>query len=117
MQAAGRFLQVVRESRGYSRTQVAAACETSEAQIMRIEAGKIDTRSSLIFAIVDYLGASAENLRRLIVDPKATAEDGERMALALLDSSEIAALIRTATPSRRREIAERLRQMADDLED
>ena len=78
--AAGAYLRFFREQQGMSRIKVAANVGTSENQIIRIESGEVDTRTSLFFAIASEVKANAIDLMHLILDPNATEDDGIQAA-------------------------------------
>lgn len=78
--AAGAYLRTLREARHYSRARLASAAGTHPSQIERIEKGEQDSRGSLLFAIVQALQGSVEQVGLLILDESATAEDGMRLA-------------------------------------
>lgn len=100
MVAAGSYLRALREARHLSRAQVAAEAGTNEAQIVRIEKGEIDTRSSLLLRFAHYVRASADQLMQLVVNEDATAEDGQDLAdvwlshVAEYDDRDVLAVIR-----------------------
>jgi hypothetical protein len=66
-----------------SRVELAGKVKTNESQIIRIEAGTIDTRSSLLFAIIDAVRGDPNHIRRLM-NSKATTEDARQLAQAVL---------------------------------
>lgn len=84
IQAAGSYLRVLREARGISRDAVARAANTSESQIVRIELGKQETRSSMLLTFVQLVGGSAEELAVLLLNTAADAAVGEQHARSWL---------------------------------
>lgn len=84
MVAAGMYLWTLRAARGMSRTEVAAAAGTNEAQIERIEKGRIDTRGSLLFRVLSVVGGDAQQLYELTLDEYAAAEQGREVAFSWL---------------------------------
>jgi transcriptional regulator with XRE-family HTH domain len=60
----GAYLRALREQRGLSRAAVAAALNTGERVIYRIEGGEGDTRSSLLLRYAALVGASGDDLLR-----------------------------------------------------
>lgn len=80
LEAAGAYLQTLREFHGLSRADIASAAGTNEAQVIRIEKGEIDTRGSLLLRFLQSVQGSAEELLRLITSANATAEEGRRAA-------------------------------------
>lgn len=81
--AVGAYLQYLRDGLGMSRVELAGKVKTNESQIIRIEAGTIDTRSSLLFAIIDAVRGDPNHIRRLM-NSKATTEDARQLAQAVL---------------------------------
>jgi transcriptional regulator with XRE-family HTH domain len=92
VQAAGSYLRVLREARGISRDAIAEAAATSVSQILRIERGQQETRSSVLLMFVQMVGGSTEELAALLLDAKADADIGEQRARAW-------AVLTTPTPS------------------
>ncbi len=64
---AGMYLRERREARGLSVRAVARHLQTSKSQVDRIEAGEIDTRSSLLIRYARLVGANMERLAALFV--------------------------------------------------
>jgi len=90
MVAAGAYLRTLREARGLTRDEVAYQIGTNGVQVMRIEKGEVDTRGSLLMALARRVQANVDQLSRLLLDDKATAEDGQQLATRWLSSHEIA---------------------------
>lgn len=85
MIAIGAYLETLRKHHGWTRADVAVRLCTHESQIERVENGKHDTRSSLLFALVHLVGGDLEQVSKLVLDKNATEKDGQREALTLLD--------------------------------
>lgn len=65
LKAVGAYLQQLREEKGMSRTQAAAALRTSESQVYVVETGKSNPRATFIFDYGALLGANGEYLMEL----------------------------------------------------
>lgn len=94
MQAAGAYLSTLREALGLKPYRLAKMLGTSSSQIERIEAGEIETRSSLLFAFVDAVQGNPEQVMKLVLDKHATAEQGKAVAEAWLSDKERAEIER-----------------------
>jgi transcriptional regulator with XRE-family HTH domain len=73
LSAIGAYLREHREARGLSATQVAAALDTSESAIRRIENGRGETRAGLLMRYGALVGASGDELMRLYTQEKVPA--------------------------------------------
>ncbi len=80
--AIGNYLRTMREFHSLSRIDVAKKIRTSEQQVLRIEAGEIDTRASLLLEFVNAVQGNAEDLRWLVERKMSTAEEGRKLAHA-----------------------------------
>lgn len=80
LKAAGAYIWYLREQYDLSREEVAAAAGTSDVQIMRIEKGEIDTRGSLLFAVIRIVRGNADDVSQLMHSPNATLTDGRQLA-------------------------------------
>lgn len=78
--AVGAYLRKLREERGLSRADVIRRVDTNEGQIVRIEAGEVDTRASLFVALTRVLNCNLQHIQDLMLDESATAEDGRALA-------------------------------------
>lgn len=78
--AVGEYLRTLREASGLTVAEVAARVGIDASQIWRIERGKSDPRASILFRFVAVVNGSVEDVALLINNPRATAEDGERLA-------------------------------------
>jgi transcriptional regulator with XRE-family HTH domain len=78
--AVGAYLRFLREAQGLSATEVAERAGTNQSQIWRIDNWKSDTRGTLLFAYIRAVNGDANDIARLINNPKATIEDGETLA-------------------------------------
>ena len=87
MIATGAYIWQLRETAGLTRDEVAYISGTNNVQVMRIEKGQIDTRGSLLLAIVKNLNGSAEHIAQLLLDKNATAEQGRTLAQEWLADS------------------------------
>lgn len=67
IKAVGQYLKQRREEKGFSRDQIAEMIGTSNAQILRIERGGIDTRGSLLLRFVRAIEGSADDVIRLLL--------------------------------------------------
>ena len=81
----GAYLRMLREYQRRSRVEVAAAVGTNESQLLKIEAGTIDTRGSLLLRLVWVLHGSSEEVMTLLTDPTATTDQAQEMAVAWLE--------------------------------
>lgn len=63
--AVGSYLKFLRNERRLSLADIASACGTNETQIIRIEAGRIDTRASLLMRIINVVKGDASDVLRL----------------------------------------------------
>ena len=88
MEAVGTYLRTLRDAHGLTRTDVAAEAGTNESQVQRIEAGEIDTRSSLLMRFVQAVAGNPYDVYELSVSNEATAEDGRARAQAWLSQPE-----------------------------
>ena len=79
--ALGAYLRRLRELRGLSRARVVQTIgiTASENQIMRIENGEIDTRSTMLLHLLQVLQGSIEHASVLVLNPH-TADEGRRLA-------------------------------------
>jgi transcriptional regulator with XRE-family HTH domain len=78
--AAGAYLENLRNQQRRSRAEIARLLKTSESQIQRIEAGEIDTRSSLLFGFARAVKANFLHLARLLLDDKASDDEVARFS-------------------------------------
>lgn len=84
-QAAGAYLRVLREARGLTQQEVATQIGlTNYQQIYRIETGSHDTSATTLLAFGRAVGGQAEDIERLMLEPKATVMDGIMQAQARL---------------------------------
>lgn len=65
--SAGTYLRVIRERRDISRSDVAKKIHASVQTVANIENGEKEPRGSLLFAFVDAVGASVEDVKRLML--------------------------------------------------
>jgi transcriptional regulator with XRE-family HTH domain len=86
--AVGAYIRTLREARRLTRDAVAELVNTSVSQLVRIEAGEQDTRSTLLARIIAAVGGSASHVQKLIVDGNATEEDGKRLAHTAIKTLE-----------------------------
>lgn len=81
MQAVGAYLWELRRRKGVSRATVGKALgDVDHSQIERIEKGQTDTRGSLLLAFVHAVGGNPDDVVALMVEPKATADEGKQLA-------------------------------------
>jgi transcriptional regulator with XRE-family HTH domain len=73
LQRLGAYLRGLREQHSLSAAQCAAALGVGEASIYRIEAGRIDTRVSLLLGYAALVGASGDYLVGLFAQPEEVA--------------------------------------------
>jgi transcriptional regulator with XRE-family HTH domain len=80
--ALGAYLRRLRELRGMSRARVVQTIGTnaSENQIMRIEAGEIDTRATMLMFFLKAVQGNVHHAAELVLNSNATEEDGRRLA-------------------------------------
>lgn len=64
--SAGIYLETLRERQHVSRQELAKKLKVSVQTISNIENGKKEPRGSLLFAVIDALGASYEDMRELL---------------------------------------------------
>jgi transcriptional regulator with XRE-family HTH domain len=83
--AAGAYLESLRLAHKKSRADVARAIGPSESQIQRIEAGEIDTRSSLLFSFARYVKANFARLAELLLADADSEAEGIRLAESMTD--------------------------------
>jgi transcriptional regulator with XRE-family HTH domain len=81
MIAVGAYIRTLREARKMSRAELAAKTQTSGSQLVRIENGEQDTRSTLLAAIVNHLGGDFYDVGQLLLHEDATAEEGRQLAI------------------------------------
>lgn len=91
MLAAGAYLRLLREGRGLTRASLARQLSTDDTQVERIEKGRIDTRSSLLFAFIREVRGSADQVMLLLLDDAAGEEQGRALAEAWLEPGDAAA--------------------------
>lgn len=89
--AAGAYIRTLRDALGLRLEDVAAAANTSESQVSRIENGEQETRGSLLLAIVRAVRGRAEHIQDLILDNTLTAEDGKKKAQEWFTRAEVVA--------------------------
>lgn len=75
LQAAGAYLQRLREEARISRHGLAKRAKTSDSQIIRIEQGEQETRFSLIALIIRELDANPSDVIELMLSENATIEE------------------------------------------
>jgi transcriptional regulator with XRE-family HTH domain len=80
IKAVGAYLQRLRELQGLTRTKVAAAFDTVEAQISAIEKGKRETRTSMTVNLVSFLGGSLDDVASLMLSEQATPDYATQLA-------------------------------------
>jgi transcriptional regulator with XRE-family HTH domain len=78
--AVGAYLRKLREIRGYTRTKVAAALDTNENQIKRIEDAVGSTSGLTLLKLIRLLDGSAEQVADLVMKEDATEDEGRRLA-------------------------------------
>lgn len=78
--AVGEYLRTLRETSGLTVAEVASRVGIDSSQIWRIERGKSDPRASILFRFVSVVHGAPEDVALLINNPRATPEDGERLA-------------------------------------
>lgn len=78
--AVGAYLRFLREVAGISVAEIADKVGIDPSQIWRIEKGKSDARSSILFRFIKAVNGSPEDVARLINNAKATAPEGEALA-------------------------------------
>lgn len=80
LQAAGAYLQRLREEAHITRHALAKKVSTSDSQIIRIEQGDQETRFSLLASIIRTLDANANDVIDLLLAIDNTPADGIRRA-------------------------------------
>ena len=80
LHAAGLYIRTLREARQLSREEIAAAAGTSGSQVERIENGKQETRSSVLFGLVRAVRGNLEHLQQLLLDEGADGSAGVTLA-------------------------------------
>lgn len=108
--AVGAYMRAIREARGLPRSEVAYKCETSESQVVRLEAGDLDTRFSLFFAICRLTGADLYDIDELLASETASEADGAALARKYLARSAETAERASSDPT---EVVTLLRRLAD----
>lgn len=78
--AVGAYLRRLRELHGYNRTKVAAALNTNENHIKRMEDAEVNTSGTNLLKFVRFVEGSAEHLADLVMNADATEEDGRKLA-------------------------------------
>jgi transcriptional regulator with XRE-family HTH domain len=78
--AVGAYLRRLRELHGLSRTKVAAAMDTNENQIKRIEDAVGSTSGLTLLKLIRFLSGSAEQVADLVVKENVSTEDGRQLA-------------------------------------
>lgn len=81
MIATASYVRELRDLRGLTQEELAKKVRTSVSQIVRIEKGEIDTRSSLLARIIAALEGNGQRLITLLVSEEATVLDGRRAAI------------------------------------
>lgn len=114
-QAAGAYLQELRNAGGLSREAVARQLRTSDSQVERIELGQTNTRGSVWFEFARIVGANLYHLAALLTDERATRDDGVALAHEALQSSmltdEERRYLESLSPEARRAVLELARRM------
>jgi hypothetical protein len=80
MKAAGEYLHILREHYPLTLAAAGKRLNTSASLIFRIERGNGETRGTLLVGFIRLVNASPDEVINLLLDPNATAEEGERMA-------------------------------------
>lgn len=116
MEAVAGYLRGLREVQGISQTQVAATVgkllkrDVQSTTIWRIETAKSQPGGDMLIALLDTLGGSVRDLAELM-STEADAAAGRAAAETWFRESAM-----RAAPTDRQAVAERLRQMAVELE-
>jgi transcriptional regulator with XRE-family HTH domain len=79
-EAAGAYLQRLREYLNLSRSKIAERLDTNDMQISRVEKGEVDTRVSFMLSIVQLLNGDVTEVTDLLLNDHATIEDGQLIA-------------------------------------
>jgi transcriptional regulator with XRE-family HTH domain len=117
LQVAGLYLRTLRERQGLSRSDLVFELRKrkmtlDERQLARIEAGEIDTRSSLLLGITNVLRGSYERVAELILS-EAADEDLVQKYVAEWEQQQ-----QTLTASEQEadlaQLQERLRELSSD---
>lgn len=80
MIAASTYFRVLRDSRGLSRAKLASVLDVSEMTIWRLEEEGQEPKAELLTGLVRTLKARWEDVEALLVNPLATAADGQQRA-------------------------------------
>jgi transcriptional regulator with XRE-family HTH domain len=117
LQVAGLYLRTLRERQGLSRSDLVFELRKrkltlDERQLARIEAGEIDTRSSLLLGITTVLRGSYERVAELILNEAADEDlvqkyvaEWEQQRQTLISSEQEADLV---------QLQERLHELSSD---
>jgi transcriptional regulator with XRE-family HTH domain len=76
LQAAGAYIQRLREEARITRHALAKRVNTSDSQVIRIEQGEQETRFSLLALIIRAVDANADDIIDLLLLPDNTSSDG-----------------------------------------
>lgn len=86
--SAGTYLRVIRERREFSRADVAKKLRTSVQTVANIENGDKEPGASKLLAFVDLIGASAEDVQRLMLSSEDESEAYRLADLRLVEYAE-----------------------------
>jgi transcriptional regulator with XRE-family HTH domain len=80
MEAVGAYLMELRTQKGITREQIADATGVTVMTIFRIEERDQEPKAGIFAGIVKHVGASWDEVQRLLLDPRATGADGKAAA-------------------------------------
>src|SRR5579859_577154 len=80
--AVGAYLRVLREARDIGRVALAQELGSGASQIEQLEKGVHTPRGPFLFAVVHAVHGNLEHVAQLMLDPDATVETGQQLALA-----------------------------------
>lgn len=89
MNAAGAYLRVMREAKGYSRAEMAERLGSTETNLWRIEEDGQEPKAGLLLGFINEVRGSAADFYRLLLDTVASEDTGRKAAQLRLSKGEM----------------------------
>lgn len=89
MTAAGAYLRVLREAKGFSRAEIADRLGATETNLWRIEEDGQEPKAGLFLGLISEIRGSAADFRRLLLDDAADESAGRELAQLRITRGEL----------------------------